>query len=166
MSELTKREQQAIIDPRTGVMFSIEEVKDDLLVEIFTELEAREKQMQEWRRAAEDELARRYRQKALGGHRTPWTLGSKAVTVESNASRVWDATELQLVVEDLIERGLLSEAAVDGLVLEQEPKVDGKKALDLLNRSQGDALMEISRCFHWKRGRARVRVTPTAQLER
>ena len=157
--KLVPHEQQTVVDPRTGVMFPVEEVKDDLLIEIFTELEAREKQYQEWRRMAEDELARRV-EKYAG-----FEIAGKSVEVDGNFKRVWDATELQLVVEDLIERGLIRAEDADGLLTEQEPKVDGKKALDLLNRSEGDALMELRRCFSWKQGRPRVRVTPTAQIE-
>jgi len=59
---------------------------------------------------------------------------------------------------------------LDGLNLGKcfkHEKVDSalKKALDLLNRSEGDALMELRRCFRWKQGRARVKVTPTAHIE-
>jgi len=155
--KLVPHETQTVVDPRTGVMFPVEEVKDDLLVEIFTELERREKQTQEWRRMAEDELVRRI---PNGGD-----LGKYAVEVNRGFSRVWDATELQMVVEGLVARGLVRAEDADGLLTEQEPKVDGKKALDLLNRSEGDALMELRRCFKWKQGRARVKVTPTAHIE-
>ena len=155
--KLIPHETQTVVDPRTGVMFPVEEVKDDLLVEIFTELEAREKQLQEWRRMAEDELVRRI---PNGGD-----LGKYALEVNRGFSRVWDATELQMVVEDLVARGLVRAEDADGLLTEQEPKVDGKKAVDLLNRSEGDALMELRRCFTWKQGRARVKVTPTAHIE-
>lgn len=158
MTDLEPR--QTVIDPRTGVMFPIEEVKDDLLVEIFVALEEREKQYQAWRRQAEDELVRRH-----GGRREPWMMRSHEIQVESNASREWDSTELQLVVEDLVERGLLHAGDVAGLLLDQEPKVDGRKALDLLNCSEGDALMELRRCFTWKKGRARIKVTPAARIE-
>jgi len=157
--KLVPHEQQTVVDPRTGVMFPIEEVKDDLLVEIFTELEAREKQYQEWRRMAEDELVRRLPKDG------PVVAGKYQLEVDQGFRRVWDATELQLVVEDLIERGLIRAEDADGLLTEQEPKVDGKKAVDLLNRSEGDALMELRRCFTWKQGRARVKVTPTAHIE-
>ena len=157
--KLVPHEQQTVLDPRTGVMFPIEEVKDDLLVEIFTELEHREKQYQEWRRMAEDELVRRTEKDDDFG------VPGKVIEVAKGFSRVWDATELQLVVEDLIERGLIRAEDADGLLTEQEPKVDGKKAVDLLNRSEGDALMELRRCFKWKQGRARVKVTPTAHIE-
>ena len=156
--KLVPHEQQTVVDPRTGVMFPIEEVKDDLLVEIFTELEHREKQYQEWRRMAEDELVRRVDGPGV-------EIPGKAVEVNRGFSRVWDATELQLVVEDLMRRGLVRREDAAGLLTEQEPKVDGKKALDLLNRSEGDALMELRRCFTWKSGRARVKVTPTAHIE-
>jgi len=156
--KLVPRETQTVVDPRTGVMFPIEEVKDDLLVEIFTELEAREKQFQEWRRMAEDELVRRTETVGVA-------IPGKAIEVDHAYKRVWDATELQLVVEDLVERGLIRREDTDGLLTEQEPKVDGKKAVDLLNRTEGDALMELRRCFSWKQGRARVRVSSTAQLE-
>ena len=156
--KLVPHEQQTVVDPRTGVMFPVEEVKDDLLVEIFTELEAREKQLQEWRRMAEDELIRRVRGSGVD-------IPGKAIEVNRGFSRVWDATELQMVVEDLVARGLVRAEDADGLLTEQEPKVDGKKAVDLLNRSEGDALMELRRCFTWKQGRARVKVTPTAHIE-
>jgi hypothetical protein len=156
--KLVPQETQTVVDPRTGVMFPIEEVKDDLLVEIFTELEHREMQYQEWRRMAEDELVRRIKGPGVD-------IPGKAIEVNRGFSRVWDATELQMVVEDLVARGLIRAEDADGLLTEQEPKVDGKKAVDLLNRSEGDALMELRRCFTWKQGRARVKVTPTAHIE-
>jgi hypothetical protein len=163
--KLVPREQQTVVDPRTGVMFGIEEVKDDLLVEIFIELEAREKQMQEWRRMAEDELVRR-RDAALGEYTSdPWTVGARNVDVNHGWTRQWDATELETVVEHLVERGLLGAGDAAGLLTEQEPKVDGKRAVDLLNRTEGDGLMELRRCFTWKQGRPRVRVTPAARIE-
>jgi len=157
-TDLVPHEQQTIVDPRTGIMFPIEEVKDDLLVEIFGVLEHREKQYQEWRRMAEDELVRRIKGPGVD-------IPGKAIEVNRGFSRVWDATELQMVVEDLVARGLVRAEDADGLLTEQEPKVDGKKAVDLLNRSEGDALMELRRCFTWKQGRARVKVTPTAHIE-
>jgi len=163
-AHIAVREQQTVVDPRTGVMFPVEEVKDDLLVEIFTELEHREKQYQEWRRMAEDEIIRR-RDVALDKAPGLWKVGKLAIEVNRGFSRVWDATELELVVEDLMARGLVRAEDADGLLTEQEPKVDGKKAVDLLNRSEGDALMELRRCFRWKQGRARVKVTPTAHIE-
>ena len=156
--KLVPQETQTVVDPRTGVMFPVEEVKDDLLVEIFTELEHREMQYQEWRRMAEDELVRRIKGPGVD-------IPGKAIEVNRGFSRVWDATELQMVVEDLVARGLIRAEDADGLLTEQEPKVDGKKAVDLLNRSEGDALMELRRCFTWKQGRARVKVTPTAHIE-
>ena len=156
--KLVPQETQTVVDPRTGVMFPVEEVKDDLLVEIFTELEHREMQYQEWRRMAEDELVRRIKGPGVD-------IPGKAIEVNRGFSRVWDATELQMVVEDLVARGLIRAEDADGLLTEQEPKVDGKKAVDLLNRSEGDALMELRRCFTWKQGRARVKVTPTTEIE-
>jgi len=156
--KLVPQETQTVVDPRTGVMFPVEEVKDDLLVEIFTELEHREMQYQEWRRMAEDELVRRIKGPGVD-------IPGKAIEVNRGFSRVWDATELQMVVEDLVARGLVRAEDADGLLTEQEPKVDGKKAVDLLNRSEGDALMELRRCFTWKQGRARVKVTPTTEIE-
>ena len=159
--KLVPHEQQTVVDPRTGVMFPVEEVKDDLLVEIFTELEHREKQFQEWRRMAEDELVRRHGDADGAGFNLP----GKSIEVDHAWKRVWDATELQMVVEDLVERGLVRAQDAAGLLTEQEPKVDGKKAVDLLNRSEGDALMELRRCFTWKQGRARVKVTSTARIE-
>ena len=161
MSDLEPREKQAIIDPRTGVMFPIEEVKDGLLVEIFTALEQREKQFQEWRRMAEDELVARSEDHG----RDEWVVAGKHITVNRGWSRTWDPTELGNVVEDLVERGALTVQDVAGLLTPQDPKVDGRRAAELLDRGREDIAVELRRCFSWKKGRARVKVTPTAQLE-
>jgi len=162
MTDLEPRDKQAIIDPRTGVMFPIEEVKDDLLVEIFTALEQREKQFQEWRRAAEDELVRRHDDLR---HGDDWVVAGKQLSVDRGWSRTWDPTELGNVVEDLVERGALTVQDVAGLLTPQDPKVDGRRAAELLDRGREDIAVELRRCFSWKKGRARVKVTPTAQLE-
>jgi hypothetical protein len=43
--------------------------------------------------------------------------------------------------------------------------VDGTAAAALLNRLDGDALVELRRCFSWEqKGRARVKVTAPQQL--
>jgi hypothetical protein len=147
-----------VVDPRTGVAFQPGEVSDSLLVEIFGELQRREKQMQEWRRLAENELVRRQQDKG-------WTVvDGNRIDVDNGMSRVWDAEELELVATDLVARGHLSLFDISGLI-RNERKVDGRKALDLLNRGDEETGIELRRCFQWKRGRARVKVTPIAEIE-
>jgi len=155
-------ETVAVVDPRTGVAFKPEEVRDDLLVEIFTELERRERQMKEWRTAAEDELVRRY-----GDRRAPWPIGNVEVSVKRGRGRQWDAEDLMSTVSQLAQDGLLTIRDVQGLVTEEKTyKVDGRRAAELLSSLQGEALAELSRCFTWtQRSRPRVEVTPAASLE-
>jgi hypothetical protein len=171
MTGLEAHETVAVVDPRTGVIFKAEDVTDELLVEIFTELERREKQTQEWRRAAEDELVRRH-----GDRRAAQVIGHHEVDIDRAYSRVWDVEDLALVLRDLAATGRIKLSDIDGVIVKQdEYKVDGRKAAALLSRLEknadqlnrdGDmALTELRRCFTWKQGRARVRVTPVAEIE-
>ena len=155
-------ETVTIVDPRTGVAFKPEEVRDNLLVEIFVELERREQQMSEWRKLAEDELVRRY-----GDRRAAWPIGNVEVTVDRKRSRAWDVEDLMSTVSHLAQEGLLTIRDVQGLVTEETVhKVDGRRAAELLAGLQGEALAELSRCFTWQqKGRAKVEVTPVVSLE-
>ena len=108
----------------------------------------------EGRTAVEDELVRRAGDNA---HRDGWD-------VDRPMSRAWDAEDLIETVSDLVGRGLLTVMDAQGLVRD-EPKVDGRKAADLLKRVDGEALVELRKCFTWQKGRARVKVTPVPQIE-
>lgn len=74
-------------------------------------------------------------------------------------SRVWDPEELEGILEYLIEEGRISERDAEP-VIKSFAKVDGKEAVKLLGRLEGEALVELRRCFRWEqKGRAKVRIT-------
>ena len=146
--------QPTVIEPRTGETVTLATATESQLVDVFLELEKREKQFREWRTAVEDELVRRAGDDT---HRDGWD-------VDQPMSRKWDPEDLIETVSDLVGRGLLTVMDAQGLVRD-EPKVDGRKAADLLKRVEGEALVELRKCFTWQKGRARVKVTPVPQIE-
>jgi len=146
--------QPTVIEPRTGETVTLATATESQLVDVFLELEKREKQYREWRTAVEDELVRRAGDNA---HRDGWD-------VDQPMSRKWDPEDLIETVSDLVGRGLLTIMDAQGLVRD-EPKVDGRKAAALLAQVDGEALVELRKCFTWQKGRARVKVTPITELE-
>ena len=150
---LTEGEQELVPDLRTGVAFKLGEVTDDLLREMFVVLSEREKQIQEWRRMAEDELVRRANKGEVRG-----------VEVDRGWIRKWDEEDLAGTLVDLIGHGKLTLDQTNGIFKEKR-SVDGVKLNALLKTVPDDVRIELEKCFTWKAGsRARVKVTPT-QLE-
>jgi hypothetical protein len=147
------------VDPRSGEVIDLANAPHADLVEAFLILQDHERRAKEWRTAVEDELVSRH-----GDHRGPAPVGDFVVDIDRGFTRAWDVVELEEVVHDLVNRGLLDRAYA-GVIVEGEPKVDGKEAARLLSRVSGDALLEIRRCFCWEqKGRARVKVTAPQQL--
>jgi predicted HTH domain antitoxin len=152
--------QPVAVDPRDGAILTLADAPAEQLADVLLELRRREAQMKEWRTAVEDELVRRH-----GDRRAAQVVGDHEIDVDRGHSRVWDPEELELVAVDLVARGLLSLHDISGLIA-RAPKVDGRKAMALLNRVDGDALVELRRCFEWEtKGRPKVKVTPVASLE-
>jgi hypothetical protein len=161
MTQIAKRESSAVADPRTGEVIDVATIDHQALVGIFLATQDYERRVREWRQTVEDELVRRH-----GDRRAAEVVGDHEVDVERGFSRVWDADDLADVLVDLLMRDKLSVEDVQGVVVQQEPKVDGRKAVQLLNRADEDTLIALRRCFRWEqRGRARVKVTPVASLE-
>ena len=147
--------QPTVVEPRTGETITLATASESQLVDVFLELEKREKAFREWRTAVEDELVRRA---GPSNHGNGWD-------VDRPMARKWDPEDLIEAVSDLVGRGLLTIMDAQGLVRD-EPKVDGRKAADLLKRVDGEALVELRKCFIWEsRGRARVKITPAGSTE-
>jgi hypothetical protein len=155
-----KRDTAVVVDPRTGTVLDLAGEHHELLIDVLLEIRRRDQQLKEWRQALEDELIRRH-----GDRRGAQVVGDHEVDVDRGWGRVWDPDELLEVIEGLIGRDLVALTAVSDIVT-KVPKVDGRKAQALLSRLDGDALVELRRCFRWEqRGRAKVKVTPVASLE-
>lgn len=157
---MTAAGEVVAVNPRTGETIDLPGAPHDDLVEAFLILQDHERRAREWRQAVEDELVRRH-----GDRRAAQPVGAFEIDVDRGYGRVWDADDLVLAVHDLIAAGLLRQEDSRGLT-KTEVKVDGRKAAQLLNRLDGEALVELRRCFKWEqRGRAKVRVTPVVELE-
>ena len=151
-----------VVDPRSGEVLDLAEVDHRELVAIFSTALDYERQVQSWRRAAEDELVRRH-----GDRRAAQVVGDVEVDVDRKWTREWDTEELLGVLQYLEENGLLTRAEGAGIVRREVAyKVDGRKAAALLEHLDGEALVELRSCFQWKqKGRATVTVTPVVALE-
>jgi hypothetical protein len=168
---VARREPPAlpVVDPTSGEVLDLANAPHDQLVKVFLALEERKKAFTEWAKAVEDELVRRH-----GDRRAAQVVGDHEVDVDHSATRTWDIDDLSATIGDLMARGLLDPRDASGLI-KNELKVDGKKAAALLSRlekdadvvphDQNEALVELRRCFTWKKGRAKVKVTPVATLE-
>jgi hypothetical protein len=159
---VARREPPAlpVVDPTSGEVLDLANAPHDQLVKVFLALEERKKAFTEWTKAVEDELVRRH-----GDRQAAQVVGDHEVDVDRGFTRVWDPEDLDAVINDLVERGLIDKADA-GVVSWANPKVDGRKVAQLLNRVDGDALVELRRCFEWvQKGRAKVKVTPVAKLE-
>lgn len=151
---VTRHEAAGVVDPRSGEVVDLANAPHPDLVDVFLELAKREKAFKDWRAAVEDELVRRH-----GDRRAPQVVGGHEVDVDRGMSRVWDPEELEGILEYLIEEGRISERDAEP-VIKSFAKVDGKEAVKLLGRLEGEALVELRRCFRWEqKGRAKVRIT-------
>lgn len=159
---VARREPGTVLDPRTGEMLDLGSFPHAPLVGLFLELKRYEAKARECRIAIEDELVRRH-----GDRRAAQVIGAHEVDVERGWGRDWDIEDLMATVSHLCQESLLTVTDVEGLVTEETVrKVNGHRAQELLSRLQGEALMELSRCFEWRqRGRAKVKITPVVELE-
>ena len=148
------------VDTGTGEIVYLQDAPHEQLADMLADLRAHEAQLREWKAQVEEELVRRH-----GDRRSAQTVGPWEVDVDRQMGRVWDPEELTEVAKDLVHRGLLTIGAVDGLI-KVERKVDGRRAQRLLERVEGDALVELRSCFAWEqKGRPKVKLTPVASLE-
>lgn len=154
MSTDLERHHPEAVDPRSGEVIDLPNAPHESLVEALLILQDHERRAKDWRTAVEDELVRRH-----GDRRAPQVVGGHEVDVDRGMSRVWDPEELEGILEYLIEEGRISERDAEP-VIKSFAKVDGKEAVKLLGRLEGEALVELRRCFRWEqKGRAKVRIT-------
>jgi hypothetical protein len=91
-------------------------------------------------------------------------VGEWQLDIDRGYQRTWDVDETESTVIRLIDDHALSVADVSGLI-KTTRSVDGNIAKRLLERLDGEALVELRRCFKWEqKGRARVKVTAPPQL--
>jgi hypothetical protein len=157
VTDLEPQEPTAV-DPRSGEIIDLANAPHADLVEAFLILQDHERRAKEWRTAVEDELVKR------AGTMQTDLVGEWQLDIDRGYQRTWDVDETESTVIRLIDDHALSVADVSGLI-KTTRSVDGNIAKRLLERLDGEALVELRRCFKWEqKGRARVKVTAPPQL--
>src|SRR5213596_2528262 len=124
MTDVEKAPAATVVDPRSGEVLDLAAVDHRELVAIFSAALDYERQVQSWRRAAEDELVRRH-----GDRRAPQVVGDVEVDVNRGFARVWDPIDTEATLVRLVGEGKLSDAqAREVLLYPSEPKIDGRQA--------------------------------------
>ena len=135
-----------IVHPVTGEQVQLAGHPAGDLLHILELLQERAGQMKTWADAVENELVSRGADPDLYDIKEQW-------------SREWDADDLMTTLHDLVMRDRLTLKDIDGAIVPGPPKVNGTKMKALLDRAEEDVMLELRRCFTWKRkGRARVQV--------
>jgi len=158
MTDIERREQQAVVDPRSGEVLDLATIGEADLLDLFLAAQDYERKVRQWRTAAEDELIRRADE--LAG----FQIGGYNVDVDRKSYREWDVDDVEAVVAQLVHANELTLADVAGLIKTQR-HIDGNIAKRLIDRGSPTVVNALRSCFTWKqRGRATVRITaPTEQ---
>jgi hypothetical protein len=144
----------ALIHPGTGeVLTDVATVSTEVLAEAALLLREHEREMRDMRHAMETELGERYEQRRRRGgadHPTGWwPVGDYEVKPKWSAE--WDADELDGVVRDLIDRGVVEPRAAAG-VFKRTITVSRSVAARFLNHLEGTpAYAEVKQCRTWRR---------------
>lgn len=162
-SEEVTPSDDLIFDPRTGeVIDNWTTEPSDRLAALVLEHARCEKRLADMRKRIEAELDGRL--EALGRKRA--VVGDYEIAKQDGSrSRAWDGDELENVLTELVNTGVVTAGEVADIVT-RATKVNGTKARDLLNRLDGRAKQALEECFTWEtKGRPKLTVTPVAQLE-
>jgi hypothetical protein len=138
----------AIVHLGTGELIDGElaDYPPEVLAEAALLLRERQADLRRMQRELEAELGARLEQREQP--RKVWVVGD--YSVKSKNRREWDADELEGVLRDLIDRGLISARDAQG-VLKHEVTVSGSAALRLLERLEGlPGHTALARCFTWR----------------
>lgn len=149
---------EPLVDPRSGEIIDLHNAPGEQLVDVVIECRRREGLMTTWRRACEDELRRRM------GDRRVAVYGPHEVQQDTGRGREWDGVMLRDVVTGLIDDGTITASDVVGLVT-TDVKVDGRAAMRLLDRLDGERRAMVEDCFHWtQKRRPKLTVAPVPDL--
>jgi len=153
-----------VVDPRDGtVLDDLAEQPTRALAPLAVELKRREQLFKGMRELVEAELTERVRK---AGRRI-MAAGDYELTVEAARQRAWDGDELELVLRELVDRGVLTAGELPDGLISRAPRVDGRAALRLLGMLIGSAKARVEECFTWEtKGRPRLLITPSVALAR
>ena len=138
-----------VIHPVTGEVLgtgrTLEAVGDEDVAEVWIALKAREKELRDMRRIVETELARRC---DIRG-RPRVLMGNFEVTSKPRRESVWDAEEVERVVRELLDRGVLEARVVTDLI-KHETTVSRSNAQSVVDRLSGEDRRALEACRTWQ----------------
>lgn len=147
-AELILASSGTIIDSGTGEVLSLDDLgryEPELIAEALLLVREHKTEVERVRKALDEELTRRAAEHCAYGK--VWFVGDFELTVDN--ARVWDVDELEGVLGELVEDGVIS-ASTAGDVVTRVPKVNGTNAARLLKRLSGEALAAVRACHTWK----------------
>lgn len=150
------------VDPRDGrVLADLTDEPTNGLAELVLALQAREADLKGWRELVEAEL--RDRLKAAG--RKSVIAGGFEITYKPGRESVWDASETEAALADLVDRGAIEAAEAVGII-ETRREVRRRQAKALLSRLTGEAKAILEDCCEWReKPHPTLTVTPTGTFE-
>lgn len=148
------------VDLRTGeILEQLDQQPAETLAAALDALRSRQAELKTWQTALEHELRRRLRLRQTKRA----VFGDWEVDASVSQSRVWDGAELEGVLQQLVDDGVLR-AGDTADVITREPQVIGKAALRLRGRVTGDALAAIDGTWTWKERPGAVTVARSVNL--
>jgi hypothetical protein len=158
---MTGREDIEALNPATGeVLEHLDQQPPEALTEALAEIHARQAELKRWGDRIELEL--RHRLKILGNRKFA-IFGDWEVEAKVDQTRVWDADELEGVLTQLREDGVIEAAEAAG-VIERKATVAGRAALSLRGRLGPDAQALIDTTWKWTEKRRPLRVERSVNL--
>ena len=163
MDETDSHTDVVVAHPVTGELVDkLDAQPAEKLADVLVAIRRQIKQLTEMQTVVEDELRVRLTVRA-GGENTIAIFGDYEISAPSAWSRVWDADELEGVLADLRDRGVITAHDVTG-IFHDERKVRSREATTLLNRLNGPAKEAVKACFTWRERPGKLEVARSVQL--
>lgn len=148
-----------VVHPSTGeVLGDLQSAPPEVLADTYLHLQDRERQIKEWRQLLAVELQARLTIR----QRSVMVVGDYEIRHEAGNESVWDADELEVVLQRLVDEGVITATETTGLI-RREATVNRTQAKRLQARLTGHARDAISTCCTWRR-KPRASLTVTRNL--
>jgi hypothetical protein len=149
------------VNPATGeVLEHLDQQPPAALAEALEAIHTRQADLKQWSDALEGELRRRL--KILGDRRFA-QFGDWEVVAEVSRSREWDADELENVLAQLCDEGIIRAGETADLIV-RKSTVAAKAALALRSRLGPEAQTQIDTAWTWKERRKPLQVARSVAL--
>lgn len=148
------------VNPATGeVLEHLDQQAPEALAEALDAINNREAELKRWRAPIEAELRNRLKHRG----RRLVVFGDWEVSNRPARKREWDADDLERVMGELVNSGIVRPAELTGIV-SRVAQVSGSRALELRNRLTDDARAAVDQCWDWKEGRPKLTVARSVDL--